>query len=385
MRPSLHVPLADLLTFPEPEESAGSTKGALMEQLEQLSTIFDSMHALLYVADMDTYELLYINAYGEKLFGADALGHQCFRVLQAGQHAACPFCTNHRLIGADGEPREPFVWEFQNTVTGRWFQCIDRAIRWTDGRLVRMEVAVDVTERNRVEEFRNQYIHTITHDLRNPLMAILAHVDLLTIRLGEGGLEERDRRSLDGIGRAANRMKVMIQDLVDTARLEGGQVELLCQPVEIGPFVAGVLEEARGVFEVDRVEVRLAHDLPEADADPDRLERIMMNVISNAMKYSPAESPIRIEAAAAEDEIVFSVSDDGRGIHPADLPNLFERYYRTKSGRKSGGVGLGLYITRMLVEAHGGRIWVQSKLGVGSTFYFTIPIVSTAGVALARR
>ncbi len=115
-----------------------------------LITILDSLDALVYVSDMETYELIYVNRYGETLWGSWR-GRRCFEVLQAGQTRPCAFCTNHLLRDPDGTPRAVHVWEFQNTVTQRWFQCRDQAIEWIDGRIVRLEIAVDISDRKALE------------------------------------------------------------------------------------------------------------------------------------------------------------------------------------------------------------------------------------------
>ncbi len=124
---------------------------AMLTQFKQFSAIFDSINAVVYASDLESYELLHLNRYGVELFGDQNLGRPCYEVLQSGQTQRCPFCTNDRLV-RNGVPEPPHAWEFQNTVTGRWFLCIDRAITWDDGRLVRMEVAVDITERKQVED-----------------------------------------------------------------------------------------------------------------------------------------------------------------------------------------------------------------------------------------
>lgn len=123
----------------------------LLNQFRQMSTIFDSINALIYVVDMENYELLFINKYGLDLFGLDIVGKPCFQVLQSDQVEPCAFCTN-KLLTRDGLPLETYVWECKNTVCNRWFQCIDRAITWVDGRLVRVEIAFDITERKNMEE-----------------------------------------------------------------------------------------------------------------------------------------------------------------------------------------------------------------------------------------
>jgi len=121
------------------------------ENYRSIATILDSLDALVYVSDMQTYELLFTNEYGRSIWG-DIQGKTCWKVLQKDQDGPCSFCTNDRLLDESGQPAGVYVWEFRNTVNGHWYQCRDLAIRWTDGRLVRLEIATDITDRKRVEE-----------------------------------------------------------------------------------------------------------------------------------------------------------------------------------------------------------------------------------------
>src|SRR5574340_132139 len=116
------------------------------ESLQSLQAVIDSIDAIVYVADMKTYEILLINNYTRGLFG-DVQGKKCWESLQTGQTGPCSFCSNSRLVGADGMPLDTYIWDFQNTANGRWYECRDKAIRWTDGRIVRIEIATDITER----------------------------------------------------------------------------------------------------------------------------------------------------------------------------------------------------------------------------------------------
>ena len=138
--------------------------------VESLTTILDSLDALVYVADLETHDLLYLNAYGRRLFGA-ADGRKCWQTLQTAQTEPCDFCTNSCLADTQGNPNGVYVWEFQNTLTRRWYQCRDELIRWTDGRLVRLEVATDITDRKEME----LQLHEATRVARE-----LAHTDELT-------------------------------------------------------------------------------------------------------------------------------------------------------------------------------------------------------------
>lgn len=116
-----------------------------------LETILDSLDAVIYVADMETYDMLYMNEYGKQKWG-EFKGRKCYEVMQKDQSGPCNFCPNHHLVDEDGTATGPFVWEIKNSKTGRWYQCRDQAIRWTDGRLVRLEIATDITDRKQMEE-----------------------------------------------------------------------------------------------------------------------------------------------------------------------------------------------------------------------------------------
>ena len=147
---------------------------ALSDQFLQITTIFDALDAIVYVADMETYELLYVNAAVEKYFGKDCIGAKCFEKLQKNLNDPCEFCTNEKLV-IDGIIQPPCVWEFQNTVTKTWYQCIDRAIRWTDGRLVRLEIAIDVSKRKQNEDSlaeERAFLQTIINGVTDPVMVI---------------------------------------------------------------------------------------------------------------------------------------------------------------------------------------------------------------------
>jgi diguanylate cyclase (GGDEF)-like protein len=128
---------------------AASNKPADASNVAGLRAILDNLDALVYVSDMGSHELIYMNAYGRRIWG-DTSGRKCWQVLQDSE-GPCEFCTNHKLVDEQGQPTAPLVWEFQNRLDGRWYQCRDQAIRWTDGRLVRLEVATDITERKNME------------------------------------------------------------------------------------------------------------------------------------------------------------------------------------------------------------------------------------------
>ena len=165
----------------------------------------------------------------------------------------------------------------------------------------------------------------------------------------------------------------MIRDLVDSARLETGQLHLERQPLDLIDFAHQALGRLSAVLDVSHVQVEAVKPMV-VYADPNRLERVLGNLVSNAVKYCEPDTGITVHVEERDGEACVSVSDEGPGIDPRDAPHLFDRGYRASGSQIREGLGLGLYITRLLVEAHGGRVWVESGQEEGSTFSFTLPL-----------
>jgi PAS domain S-box-containing protein len=244
--------------------------------------------------------------------------------------------------------------------------------RTTELKQANAALRVEITERQAMQEQMRTFVHMVSHDLRVPLTIMHGHADLLHERLNEAdtGLA---LESVDAIKRSVKRMNVMIDDLVDAARLEGGQAPLALQPIALPTYLAKFLTRNAAPLYPERIRLDTVDGLPPVRADEYRLERVLMNLLSNAQKYSAPDTPIGIRVRHSGSEVTVSVVDQGQGIHPDDLPRLFDKFYRARGERRAEGIGLGLYISRLLVEAHGGRIEVESELGKGSTFTFTLP------------
>jgi signal transduction histidine kinase len=212
----------------------------------------------------------------------------------------------------------------------------------------------------------------VAHDLRNPLNSIVMQASIL--RRQSGQPERQPRNPADVIERAANRMNRLIQDLLDVARMEAGRLSLEEGCVRTVQLVSDALEAQKPLLGSASLElhVDLAPGLPEVWADRDRLLQIFENIIGNAVKFTEPGGRVTVGAAPRDGDVLFWVADTGTGIAAADLPHLFDRFWQArKEGRR--GAGLGLPIVKGIVEAHGGRIWVESTVGRGSTFFFTIP------------
>ena len=169
-------------------------------------------------------------------------------------------------------------------------------------------------------------------------------------------------------------MSTMVDDFYLVTRLEREPIALHPVPVALPSYLRELLPRFAQVLETGRIHLDLPADLPPVAADPKYLQTILLSLLGNALKFSAPDTPILLAARRQEGEVVITVTDQGIGIAPEDLPHIFDRFYRVERMRKAEGTGLGLYITKCLVEAHGGRLRVESEEGKGSTFSFTLPV-----------
>jgi|GEM_PF-3473426 signal transduction histidine kinase len=224
------------------------------------------------------------------------------------------------------------------------------------------------------DTLREVFINSISHDLRTPVTIIKGYAEYLAEGPAAPALDSESRSGLEAIRHGSEMMEAMIEDLVDAARYDGGQLVITVERVNLAPILTRLINSTVRYAGKERILCDLPPDLPPIAADPSRLERILLNLLTNALKYSSAEEGVTVGARVEGRKIVVTISDQGPGIAAEEIPFLFERYFRAHSSQGHAGVGLGLYITRVLVEAHGGRIWVASEPGKGSTFYFTLPL-----------
>jgi PAS domain S-box-containing protein len=303
--------------------------------------------------------------------------------------------AEHRveLLRLDGTPLPPEEWPHARAVRGERFASQEAILVRPDGsrrRLVFSGSSVrdggggvalaivvydDVTELQHLRQLqlmRSDLIRAISHDLQNPLTVILGHAVMAQKHAGD---VSRVQRSAGAIIESARRMAAMVQQLADSARLEAGEVRPTPQALGLAEYVSDLVTRLGGALDVERVRMEAPPELLPVRADPGYLERILTNLLSNALKYSEPGTEVIVALSQGDGEVVTAVTDRGLGIPPAELAHLFERYYRTQTARqRREGLGLGLHIVKGLVEAHGGRIWVESEVGKGSTFSFTLPV-----------
>jgi signal transduction histidine kinase len=228
-----------------------------------------------------------------------------------------------------------------------------------------------------VSDLKEEFLAVTTHDLRSPLTVISGVISFFSSgRLGELTPEQKNMVSM--MERNTQSLIELVNDLLDSAKIESGSLTLELAAVEPAAVAREVYESMRPLAEQKGIalELGVSDELPRAYADRQKLRRVLVNLVSNALKFTPRGGRVAVRAAEEGEHLRFSVSDTGVGIPAEDVPRLFDKYEqaRTRATRSEKGTGLGLYITRQLVELHGGQIKVDSEEGKGSTFSFTIPI-----------
>jgi two-component system phosphate regulon sensor histidine kinase PhoR len=232
------------------------------------------------------------------------------------------------------------------------------------------------TRLRRLETIRQDFISNISHELRTPLASLKA----LTDTLQEGALEDPPaaKRFLGRMQTEVDAITQMVEELLELSRIESGRVPLNLTPVAPIELIEQATERLSAQAERAGVaiEIQCSDELPEVLADSKRLVQVLVNLLHNAIKFTPPGGKITLSARQQDNFVLFLVQDNGAGISADDLPRIFERFYKSDRARTGSGTGLGLAIARHTIEAHGGRIWAESIEGKGSTFYFTVPVAT---------
>ena len=249
----------------------------------------------------------------------------------------------------------------------------------TGGLLVVLE---DATELRRLQQIRSEFIDNLSHELRTPLSTVSLLAETLARDAETSDVPERMRERITKIEVETGHLVQMVTELLDLARIEGGGQLSLADDVDLGSLAESSVERLRLFADRNSVllVVDVAPDLPTVRGDEARLGQVFVNLVHNAIKFSPDGGEVRVVVRPADDEVVAAVVDHGIGVAKADRARIFERFYKADRARlRGGGTGLGLSIARHIVEGHGGRIWVESQDGRGSTFSFAIPVGAAAG------
>jgi signal transduction histidine kinase len=233
------------------------------------------------------------------------------------------------------------------------------------------EQARVLQEANRL---KSELISTLSHEMRTPLASIKGYATALLME--ETGWDEATRREfLKIIDEEAQNLQELIADLLESSIIEAGLLRIEREPCLLGRLSQRVVEQASLRTRQHRFVVSFPPEFPIVEADPRRIEQVLHNLVDNAVKYSPEGGLIVVRGEVQIGEVTLSVADQGVGIAPEHLNRLFERFFRIRSGIGPNvvGTGLGLPIARTIVESHGGRIWAESSVGAGTTFFFTLP------------
>ena len=366
------------------------TEKALRASHERFLTVLNSIDATIYVADMETYEILFMNKYMIESFGRDTTGEICWNVFR-GESGPCPHCTNDQLIDENGKPAGVCVWQDQNPITEKWYVNYDRAIEWTDGRLVRLQIATDITKLKRMEEELSQAhkmesIGTlaggIAHDFNNILGIILGNTELAIDDVPQWNPA---RFNIEEIRTATFRARDVVRQLLSFAR----QTRLEKKPTNIIPIVKESLKLLRSSIPTS-IDIRqnIPEDVDTILADPTQINQVIINLCTNADHAMPEGGIIEVilKNEALNEKVTakypdlnpgryvnLTVSDTGHGVSKEDMDRIFDPYYTTKDVGK--GTGMGLAVVHSIVKEHNGIITVKSKPGKGTTFSIFFPTV----------
>lgn len=237
------------------------------------------------------------------------------------------------------------------------------------------KIARDIRERKELERRKDEFISIASHELKTPISALKGFTQLLQRRLQSHG-DEEFVRFLARMDTQINKLTTLISDMLDVSKMQEGQLVYRMETFDLAGLVEEIVENVQGTTQKHHL---LLQQTVEAQiyGDRDRIGQVLMNLLTNAIKYTPAAGRIMVSMAIAEESVLVSVQDFGIGISEADQQHIFQRFYQVNgpASKTSPGLGIGLYIAKQIIERHHGRLWVQSRQGEGSTFSFSLPLV----------
>ncbi|HEY3297192.1 MAG TPA: ATP-binding protein [Armatimonadota bacterium] len=349
----------------------------VVEEKEELENIIESVYAGLLMINKDG-KIMQMNASARTMFevdGSDVLGKPIEEVIESPKV--------RELLQRSVESSEEIAEEVSlvSSAAGgdeRIYQAQTAAVKGEEGQILGSVVIFnDITEIRSVERMKTAFVSTVSHELRTPLTSIKGFISTL-LADAEGYYDKQTQREFyQIIDTECDRLTRLISDLLNVSRIEAGRaLDLNPKPVTLGPLIEKVVTVQRSYTSRHTLITDIDPNLPIIIADEDKCDQILTNLTNNAIKYSPKGGDITITAKPHADGIIVSVTDQGMGIPETHLPKVFERFHRVdnRDTREVGGTGIGLYLVKHLVDAHGGKIWVESEVGKGSSFIFTLPI-----------
>jgi len=341
---------------------------ALESEREKLSAVLQQMTDGVMIINGE-YEIELINPAAEVLFNTSAkiaIGHSAAEVLRQHQWIdllhSCREEGTEKARSLDLPGKDLFLQGI----------AIPLGESMPDHTLLLFQ---DLTRIKRLETTRQDFVSNISHELRTPLASLKA----LTETLQSGALEDPPaaERFLSRMETEVDALAQMVTELLELSRIESGQVPLELQNTSVPSLVETAIDRMQSQAKRRKItiETDLPGPLPEIEADPSRVEQVLVNLIHNAIKFSDPHKTITVGAKRDSNHVIVFVADQGIGIPPDDLPRIFERFYKTDQARSGRGTGLGLAISKHIINLHGGDIWAESELNQGSTFYFSLPTV----------
>ena len=346
----------------------------LSNQKETFSSVLNGIDDVIYVSDPDTYELLHVNKITESLWGKNIIGQKCYKILQ-NREEPCPFCTNDIIFGE--KLGRTHFWEFQNEVNKHWFRCADKAIPWINGKMVRFELASDISDikeiQFKLEESNEQlerFAYVASHDLQEPLRKVSSFTELFCKRYNNL-VDEKGEKYMGYIIDGTKRMQKLINDLLTFSRINTRGNEF------IETDINKILDDVMDIYELkireENAEI-IYEKMPIIKADESQIRQLFQNLVGNALKFRRKDiSPkIRIWFEENAREWIFYVKDNGIGIEEQYSDRIFIIFQRLHNRNEYEGTGIGLALCKQIVRRHNGEILFESTLNEGTTFIFSI-------------
>ena len=358
---------------------------------ESMKTVLNSIDANITVYDFNNSEIIFANEQTKKSFGHDIEGKTCWQTMHEGMTGECPFCPRKFLFDENNKPTGVYRWEYKNDFDQKWYECSDVAIEWIDGKIVHLQLELDVNDRKIAElelinakekaeeadNFKSTFLANMSHEIRTPLNAIVGLLQFIEA----DNLSPEYREIVEDMHSSAKHLSQLIDDIVDISRIEAKQMRIVPENLHLNEMMNDMYHFFKtNLLSKNKVDITLQLDNSQlidncvVSVDVVRLRQILINLLGNAIKFTE-KGFIRFGYRLLNSDFLeFVVEDTGIGIAPSQQELIFERFRQTEgSARKYGGSGLGLTISRNLTQLMGGEMWVESIEGAGSKFYFTIP------------
>ena len=376
------------------------TRQQIERAAQEWRTTFDSINDLVSICDKD-FRITRVNRAFADAFNVTPgklIGRHCYEVLH-GTNAPIPDCPHKKTVGT----KKPATVEFFEPHLGIHLEVSASPIFNEKGEAIAcVHVVRDITERKRVEEevlaksrqletasrAKSEFLAHMSHELRTPLNVIIGFTELMLDGV-TGRLKKEQRQCLNDVLSSGRHLLGLISDVLDLSKIESGKMELRLRNIDLPGVIESLRSQVMPVIRPrkQKLEVDVEKGLPLVHADRSRVRQVLLNLLSNATKFTPDGGKLKIEAVSEDGWCRVSVIDSGIGISGDDQRKIFEPFSQLDSSLAGveGGTGLGLPITKQIVERHGGRIWVESECGKGSSFIFTLPLAASGHPRLTRR